>query len=529
MLDRGGNAADAAAAIGFSLSVVESSMSGLGGRAQILMRDPSGSVAGIDAQTVIPALYSAPLLLPQWSGVEVVGVPGTVAGLLKLHAEHGSLPLQEVMAPAIGYAENGYEILAGGVSRHKRVEEKIRSDTTLSAIYLNEASELLAPGDLFVQKDLAATLKAIAQGGHDAFYKGDIARKMAADIEAKGGSLRYDEIAAYQAKDATVIRTDYRGYEVIGLTGPANGTAVLAALNILEGLDLASMSELEWAQAISETMAMVMQRTVMDDSEDVGYKDTLSEATTLDYRSRLTASSPAQLDQSASVRHINSDEQRLAMTSAQVDWSGADNGANSHHTTHYVASDAKGMMVTITQTLGPNMGSKVMTEGLGFLYAQTGGMPGWAVDHTSGTRPRTSIAPTILLKDGEPFMALGAAGGTLIPPAIVQVISRVLDQGMNLEDALAAPRVSPSMSLLPPSFNMEEIVLEQTPLNGWSDKQAEGFKALGLEVKSKTKYGLLGRVNALKYDAASRTWIGGADPDWEGSAEASLSLPVAKP
>jgi gamma-glutamyltranspeptidase/glutathione hydrolase len=168
----------------------------------------------------------------------------------------------------------------------------------------------------------------------------------------------------------------------------------------------------------------------------------------------------------------------------------------------------------------------VMTPGLGFLHAQTGGMPGWLVDDAPGERPRTSIAPTVVLKDGEPVMALGAAGGLMIPPAIVQVISRVIDQGYTLAEAVAAPRIAPKLSLLTASFLMDEATLEMTPINGWSASDAAAFEAAGIEVHSKEMYSLLARVHAIMRDPKTGRWTGVADPDWEGGVAMVEKLPA---
>lgn len=523
VLESGGNAVDAAVATGLVLSVVENSMSGLGGRAQILMRDSSGEILGIDAQSQLGSDYSSPLLIPSFSGINVVGVPGMVAGLVQLHQRYGSKSLEQVAEAAIQYARNGYRILPGEVSRHQRVEDTIRKSPELASIYLNQDGAIHQPGDLFVQKDLANTLSEIAVGGAEAFYRGDIGRKMAEDIKERNGPVVEDDIRSYEARSATIIRAQYRGYTVVGTTSPANGTAVIAALKVLDHLDMSSLTETEWANVVSQVMASVMQRTVFEDADDEDYQTTLSDAYITDLFDALELPSTT-IELKPDVARVTSSarSQTLAMSVGQVDWSGARNGEHSHHTTHYVAADDNGMIVSITQTLGPNMGSKVMTSGLGFIYAQTGGMPAWVSSDKPGDRPRTSIAPVIVLKDGVPVMALGAAGGLMIPPAIVQVISRVIDRGESLEEAISAPRVAPKFSKLPPGgFKKDAIVLEATPVNGWSKDNIVELEAAGIEVAVREKYSLFGRVNAMAYSAETGAWTAVADPDWEGSSLAT--------
>ncbi len=181
------------------------------------------------------------------------------------------------------------------------------------------------------------------------------------------------------------------------------------------------------------------------------------------------------------------------------------------HTTHLTAADGNGMFVALTQTLGPNMGSSVVTPGLGFLYASTLG--GYLGHVEPSERARSSISPVMVLEDGVPFLALGAAGGGRIPPGVVQVISRVIDDGMTLSDALAAPRVYMSGT---------RLEAETTPGSGWTPAQVAEMRALGLEVRENPGVGSFSRVQAIRFDAATRTWVGGADPDWEGSALAPV-------
>ena len=519
MLEKGGNAADAAVATSFALAVVENSMSGLGGRVQIVLRDASGRLHGIDGQTELGSKYRGPWLMPDRSGVNVVGVPGVVAGLLKLHGTHGSLPLEAVMAPAIQFAREGYQILPGEVNRHRRVEEEIRADKTLAAIYLNDEGTIRLPGEVFVQTDLSNTLQAIAEGGHAAFYQGHIGHRMAEDLQSRGGSVTYEDLATYQAQDATLVRTNYRGYEVVGTTAPANGTAVIAALNVLSHFDMGALTDPEWGRIISQTMAQVMQATVIDDPDDVNYQATIGPERVTEYLREIDEPQTDAIRTGPSREFAPPDDQSAEMQVSQVDWSGEQNGKFSHHTTHHVAVDQHGMVVTTTQTLGPNFGARVMTPGLGFLYAQTGGKPKWAGTHEPGSRPRTNIAPVMVLKDGEPVAALGAAGGLMIPPAIVQVISRVIDQGYTLPEAVAAPRIAPTLSRSTARFAMDEAALEVTPINGWSEADITQIEKAGIDVTRKEKYSLLARVNAVMFDGDSGVWVGVSDPDWEGSAE----------
>lgn len=185
------------------------------------------------------------------------------------------------------------------------------------------------------------------------------------------------------------------------------------------------------------------------------------------------------------------------------------------HTTHLSTADGNGMFVSLTQTLGPNMGSKVVTPGLGFLYASTLG--GYLSSIEAGVRARSNISPFIVEKDGEVVLVLGAAGGGMIPPAVVHAVTRVIDFGMSLPDALAEPRVAHGRGGV---FNAET-----SPDIGWTASEIAQMRALGLEIVETPRSGAFGRVHGVQFDPQSKTWTGAADPDWEGSARGPAGTP----
>lgn len=247
MLEMGGNAADAAVAAGFAIAVVEPTMNSIGGRNQILIRLPDGSVAGIDGTTQAPWDYDYDTAPQASYGYPVIGVPGAVAGLMRLHGEYGSLPLATVMAPAIDLAENGFRLLPGEAARHGGGMEQGREFPGTRASYLEADGSAYDPGDMLVQKDYARTLRAIAAGGHDAFYRGEIAERMAADLAANGSAVKLEAFHDYEALDADVVRGSYRGYDIVGLGVPAAGAVVVQALQALENFDPDDYTDAEWA------------------------------------------------------------------------------------------------------------------------------------------------------------------------------------------------------------------------------------------------------------------------------------------
>lgn len=489
MLELGGNAADAAVAAAFAVAVVEPTMNSIGGRNQILVRLPDGTIHGIDGTTQAPWDYDYDTAPRASRGYPVIGIPGAVAGLMRLHGEHGSLPLATVMAPAIEYAENGFRLTAGEARRLEGSAPQASEFPGTRAIYLRPDGAPYSAGDLLVQKDYAMTLRAIRDGGHDAFYRGVIAERMAEDLAAHGSAVTLQAIRDYEALDARVVRGSYRGYQLVALDVPAAGSVSIQALHVMERFDPESMDDEEWAAVIGQALGAASREL-----DGLGTDTAAARAT-----SKAWAATVAERIRIPGSR---SPEPAPALPSLRP-------GDDGHgHTTHLTAADADGMMVALTQTLGPSMGSKVVTPGLGFLYASTLG--GYLGRMAAGERARSFISPLMVFKDGEPLLALGAAGGARIVSGVVQVVSRVIDDGMSLPQALAAPRV-----------HMNEngsLNAETSPDIGWTPEQLGDMRALGLDVTETGRAGAFSRVHAVLYDPDTGLWHGGADPDWEGTA-----------
>ncbi|MDX2410386.1 MAG: gamma-glutamyltransferase, partial [Woeseiaceae bacterium] len=216
---------------------------------------------------------------------------------------------------------------------------------------------------------------------------------------------------------------------------------------------------------------------------------------------------------------ITSPMEKQHLLSSATDWSGSHWGQDSHHTSHFTITDCDGRIVSITQTVGPLFGAKVISPELGFVYAATMGSYLSAADQTPGSRPRTTIAPTVVTRNGEVVLALGAAGGIRILSAIVQTISRHLDQGHDPITAVALPRVHPVRGETESGERTtyaEKMNLEMTPERGWSIAVAEALKTAGFEVMSIDLHAAFGRVHLVA--RIGDAWQGVADPDWEGTA-----------
>jgi gamma-glutamyltranspeptidase/glutathione hydrolase len=489
MLQRGGNAADAAVAAGFAVSVVRPSMNSIGGRNQILIRTAAGEIVGIDGTTQVPQGYD-PETAPRASyGYATVGVPGALAGLLRLHQEHGSLPLDTVMAPAIEYAEHGFRLLPGQSVFHAMSAQQLAESKGARLYYLKPDLTPFRAAELLRQPDLAQTLRRIAAGGADVFYRGEIAQTIAADMAANGGYVTLQSLADYRAEDARIVHGSYRGYELVGLDVPSTGALAIQSLQILENFERDQYTAEQWAVLTAQAIGLSVA-----DFLKLGSDTAAIRATSKEWAAKQAAS--VGLD--------------LAGAPREDPTLGRDHG----YTTHLSVADSSGMVVSFTQTIGPAMGSKVVTPGLGFLYATTlGGYLGGRM--LPGTRARSFITPFLVQRDGEPVLVLGAAGGMRILSAVVQVVSRVVDDDMDMAGALAAPRVHP---ITDSTLALRGLSMETVPGRGWSDHQIESVERLGFRVTRTERAGSFGRVHGIRRDPVTGVWIGVADPGGEGSA-----------
>ena len=489
MLEAGGNAADAAVAAAFAIAVVEPTMNSIGGRTQILIRLPSGEIRGIDATTQAPATYD-PETAPQAGyGYAVIGVPGAVAGLVRLQGEFGTLPLETVMGPAIRFAREGFpvnSIVAGQLASAASDASEFEGTR---ASYLKPDGSPFAEGEILANPELAVTLTTIAKTEGEDFYRGEIARRMAADIQANGGAVTLQSLQDYQAEDALVVRGSYRGYDLAGSYIPSAGALAIEALHILENFDLKSMDPAERTAHVGMALTLAFQ-----DWQLQGPPEMAEQLTSKEWAAQR-ASAMKEMVSGRSVGAVAGNENPLAHLTGS-------------HTTHLSTADESGMMVALTQTLGPNMGSKVVTPGLGFLYASTlGGYLGYM---EPGERARSNICPFMVLDDGAPLLVLGGAGGAQIPVAVVNAIVHFVDEGLPFPEALNAPRVGPNRT--------GGLLLETHSGAGYSKDLVEAVRAMGVDVQETPRPAAFGRIHGIRYHAQTGNWEGAADPDWGGSA-----------
>lgn len=475
ILEKGGNAFDAAVAASFVLSVTEPSMSGLGGRLQALYYHHNKGPMGIDATTQVPMQY-IPDITKAEDGFKTIGIPGMVKGIIKMHEENGILPLTEVLAPAIKLAKNGYLLLPDEAARQSMVRPSLLAfPGSLKYFLINDSTR--QANTIFKQPQLAKTIKAISRSDGKSFYGGKIAKDISNEIVSGGGFLQTSDLQQYNALDAKLIKGSYRGYDIVAMGLPCYGAIVIEMLNILEKSDLGKSDETKWVLAHAAAHHKAYEDRPLLNKEE---------------------------DKVASVSFANERWLAPLPSTMQYDTITHSNG----HTTHFVVSDQMGNVVSVTQSLGPLLGSKVASEKHGFLFATT--MGPYLGKMQPMERASSHISPVLVLKDGKPILALGAAGGARIIPAVVQVISRFIDQNLSLDKAVEAARIYQ----LP-----ERLLIENHEGNLWQHPQTiNNLKKLNLPLEEVKVPGQMGRVHALFYDASQGKWNAAADPDWSGTA-----------
>lgn len=457
VLRRGGNAVDAAIATHFALAVVNPEAGNIGGGGFLVVRMASGETAALDFREKAPAAATRDMFLDAAGevtdrsviGHQAAGVPGSVAGMWEAHRRYGSLPWSELVQPAVNLAE--------GIVVHERLAQSLQSYAERLRRYPATASALLldgqAPrvGDRLEQTDLAETFRRIALEGRDGFYRGRTAQLVEEEMRRGGGLITAADMAAYEAVWRDPVLFDYRGHTVISMPPPSSGGATMAQiLNILEGYDLAAMGFLSADHAHVWTEAV--KRAYVDRNAYLADPDFVPQPT-----ARMSSSEYA-----AERRQEISMER--ATPSAEVDPAlgpvpgGAIEVALSEgtHTTHYSIIDGSGNAVAVTTTINSLYGNLVTVEGAGFLlnnemddFTSKPGVPnqfglvqGAANAIEPGKRMLSAMTPTIVLDpDGEVRLVTGTPGGSTIITSIAQIVSNVIDFGMDAAGATAAPRL----------------------------------------------------------------------------------------
>jgi len=447
VIQSGGNAIDAAVATAFALAVTHPTAGNIGGGGFIVYRPAAGEPLSYDFREVGPSRSSPEMWLTDGKYDSTkhhnshlsVGVPGTVAGLHLAWKEQGSKPWKDLVQPGIALARDGFEV-SHGLARSLAATLDDFQKYPASLAQFSKNGKPYEAGDILKQPDLAKTLTKIAEQGPAGFYEGDVAAMIEKEMKANGGLITMADLKAYQAKRRGVIKGTYRGYDIIGMPPPSSGgTAVVEILNILEGYDLKG-NGYGSAKNIHFT-AEAMRRAFADRAQHLADPDFEKDIPTpmlisKDYATKLRATiNPNKASKSSNSSFTFTYE--------------------SPETTHISIVDAKRNAVSMTYTLEQGYGAKIVVPGAGFLLNNEMGdfnaAPGLTDDRgligTSpnlarpGKRMLSSMAPTIIARDGQLFMVTGTPGGRTIINTVVTTILNVIDYGMNAQEAVDAGRI----------------------------------------------------------------------------------------
>jgi gamma-glutamyltranspeptidase/glutathione hydrolase len=448
VLAEGGTAVDAAVATAFAMAVTHPTAGNIGGGGFLLYRKANGDAVAYDFRETAPAGASAAMWLRDGRydaqrhhlSHLAVGVPGTVAGLHLAWTEQGRLPWKRLLAPAIAFARDGFVVTDGLARSLKGVLPEMKAYPASIASFSRDGVPYEA-GDLLKQPDLARTLQRIADDGPAGFYAGETAELVEKEMKAHGGLVTRADLAAYRAQKRVPLRGTYRGYEVVTMPPVSSGgTALLEMLNTLEGDDLKQSG---WGSAATvHLVAEAMRRAYADRAHyqgDPGFNPALGETV-----ARLISKPYA-----ASLRRTIHAGRASVSSPRSFEWP-----AESDETTHFSVVDGERNAVSMTYTLEYGYGSRIVVPGAGFLLNNEMGDfnagPGLTdAEGLIGTEPNlaapgkrmlSSMTPTILSKEGQLFMTVGAMGGRTIINSVLLAILNVVDFGMNIQDALDAPR-----------------------------------------------------------------------------------------
>ncbi len=459
IMQAGGNAVDAAVATGFALAVVHSPAGNIGGGGFMLIRMADGKTHFLDYREKAPAAATRDMYLdgqgnviPGASeiGYKSIGVPGSVAGMVYAQKKWGRLTLQQVMAPAIKLARDGFALTW---EQAADLQDDGLAKFPESHRVFQRNGDYYKTGEVFRQPDLARTLERIATNPDD-FYHGSLAREIAAAMQKGGGLITAEDLAAYEVKEREPVRGTYRGYEVISAPPPSSGGTVLVeSLNILEGYNLGSMGDRS-AESIHYTVEG-FRRAFFDRAEFLGDPDfsKIPVAQLIDKRYAAAWRESIEPNKATPSQELK----RPAIFSELEQYAANHPPASAHegqHTTHYSVVDAEGNAVAVTTTINDWFGSRVTADGLGFLlndemddFSAKAGVPnsdgliqGAANAIGPGKRPLSSMTPTIVVHDGKTVLVLGSPGSSKIITTVANVVMGVVDYGMNIQEAVNAPR-----------------------------------------------------------------------------------------
>lgn len=517
ILKKGGNAVDAAVAVAYALAVTDPKAGNIGGGGFMVIRMPDGTSTTFDYREKAPSSAHRDMYLDSIGeiieykstlGPHAAGVPGTVAGTILALEKYGTLPLKDVMGPAIKLAENGFPLTQGMAKRFNSNRSVfLQFEETAENFTKKNENDLFKTNELFVQKDLARTLNEIAKKGRDGFYKGWVADKIVETMKKYDGIISHDDLANYNSVEREPIKGSYKGHEIITMGPPsAGGIALIQLLNMIENYDIGNLG---WNSSKSiHLMTEAERRVYADRIEYLGDPDfvmvPMEELTSKEYSSkRASTIDPFFATSSSDVTHGD-----INMTIKE-----------SEQTTHYSVIDKDGMAVSVTTTLNSWYGNKMVVGGAGFFlnnemddFSSKVGKPnkfgliGGEVNAIKpGKRMVSSMTPTIISKDGKPYIITGTPGGSTIITTVFQIIMNVVDHGMDIQQAVNAPRVHHQW--YPETIQHEKYALSKDTMTL--------LKNMGHKFSLR---GAIGRAHSIMIDLKNGMYYGAADPRLEGVA-----------
>lgn len=505
VLDEGGNAVDAAVATTFALNVARPQSCGVGGGGFMVYRGADGEAAALDFRETAPAAITADAftedgIYTTFTGHKTIGVPGTVAGMDAALERYGTTTLADAVAPAESLARNGVEVqpvVAGEMAANAR---RLALFPEAAGQFLKNGEPYEA-GETIVQPDLAETLSQIAVGGPEAFYEGEIAEEIVADMEGAGdypgddGLMTLDDLASYEAKWREPLVGDYRGSEVVAMPPPTSGgVATLQMLEILEGYDLAGQGRYSTdtlhQMAEAEKIAFADRGEYLADPDFVDVP--VDELTSEDYAEERRGDIPS--------------DEAGEYEPGSFEGSGSEGGETNPdtNTTHVSVVDAEGNAVALTCTIEQSFGSAVVAPGTGFLLNNEltdFSEPGTANEPEPGKRPRSSINPLIVTQGGEPTLVTGAAGGVTIIMGAFQAALNHMDFGLGPAEAVDAARLDEAE---PSEMSLEDARVSPVV-------QSE-LTARGHTINREGEYADLPRVQAVGLDPDTGEALATTDP-----------------
>jgi gamma-glutamyltranspeptidase/glutathione hydrolase len=505
-MKNGGNAIDAAVAVAVTLGVVDNHDSGLGGGCFMLIHRATGEFIALDGREMAPAAATRDMFVRDGkgdthlsqTGALASGVPGALAVYAQALERCGRKKLADLLLPAAQIAEDGFPIDFVYARKLKATADLLRGFESPRALFFKPDGSPLIEGDVLKQPDLARSYRAMAKEGPGWFYRGAFAKAVAAWMKEHGGIMTEADFANYVVKQREPITTEYRGYKIVGLPPPSSGGVHVAQiLNILENFDLGAMQKVGQRQhVIGEAMKLAFADRAywLGDPDfvnvpmgliDKGYAKELAARIKLDHT----------IDVPIHGTPPDSDKRFFEK-----------------HTTHFSTADAEGNWVACTATINTAFGSKVIVPGTGILlndemddFSIEPGVPNAfrlvgaeANAVAPGKRPLSSMSPTIVLKDGKPVLALGAAGGPTIISQTVQNIVGILDLGLRLDEALAQPRIHHQWQ--PESLRIEKSMPKEIQ---------DALKKLGHQLDEQTS---VGSAQVVGVGPNGRTLVGASEP-----------------